>query len=661
MATRKSSSDDKAAEAPSAPAKPYVVLARKYRPQSFEHLIGQEAMVKTLRNAFAAGRIAQGYMLTGVRGVGKTTTARILARALNYAAEGVDAPLIDMPGLGRHCAEIMESRHPDVVEMDAASNTGVDDVREIIENARYKPILARYKVFIIDEVHMLSKGAFNALLKTLEEPPEHVKFIFATTEIRKVPVTVLSRCQRFDLRRVDVPALADHFKRIVDNEGAEAEDEALTLIARAAQGSVRDGLSILDQAIAYAPGTVTAAAVRNMLGLADRGRIFDVLDCLFAGDAAGALKALSALHHDGGDPIQILADLAEAVHATSRVKVVGDKAAAEDLSAEERRRASALASRLSVALLSRAWQMLVKGLEEAGRAPDPLAAADMVLIRIAYTADLPSPDDIIRTLGGGSVSAAQRRPASPAPSQPTGPLNAAPGSGGPSPLREKSLPRTGSGVAEGRLRGPSGPATTPAGGPLTPPSPQGERETRPTSIDDGPPLPPVDSYDGDHAIDPDDLFAEGEEGADPGDAIGPSAGPGVLQHVPRSFTEVITLVGAKRDARLKVHLEEHVSLVKFDATARSIDLFLLPQAPPEIANELREKLNKWTAERWVVMLSKAMGERPVAEVRREREAAELEALKKHPAVAAILAEFPDAKIAEIRHFAPRHEDETGTG
>ena len=307
MAKKKAAGNEGERGGTDAPAKPYVVLARKYRPQTFDDLIGQEAMVTTLRNAFASGRIAHGYMLTGVRGVGKTTTARILARALNYETDTVSAPTIDMPVLGRHCAEIMESRHPDVIEMDAASNTGVDNMREIIESARYKPIIARTKVFIIDEVHMLSKGAFNALLKTLEEPPEHVKFIFATTEVRKVPVTVLSRCQRFDLRRVDVPRLAEHLARIVANEGAEAEPDALAMIARAAEGSVRDALSILDQAIATSlgngtrPGAVTAAAVRAMLGLADRGRIFDLLEHLVGGETADALKGLQSLHHDGAD------------------------------------------------------------------------------------------------------------------------------------------------------------------------------------------------------------------------------------------------------------------------------------------------------------------------------------------------------------------------
>ncbi len=336
----KKKSDSETSSGADGAAKPYVVLARKYRPQTFDDLIGQEAMVKTLRNAFASGRIAQAYMLTGVRGVGKTTTARIIARALNYETDTVKAPTIDMPALGRHCAEIMESRHPDVIEMDAASNTGVDNIRELIESARYRPIIARTKVFIIDEVHMLSKGAFNALLKTLEEPPEHVKFIFATTEIRKVPVTVLSRTQRFDLRRVDVPELSAHFTKIVAAEGATAQADALALIARAAEGSVRDGLSLLDQAIAMGEGNVSAETVRAMLGLADRGRIFDLIEHVFRGDAKAALASMDELHRDGAEPVQLLADLAEAVHAAARVKAVGGEAGSEGLSAEEKRRAA---------------------------------------------------------------------------------------------------------------------------------------------------------------------------------------------------------------------------------------------------------------------------------------------------------------------------------
>ncbi len=394
----------------SAEAKPYLVLARKYRPQTFEDLIGQDAMVRTLKNAFHSGRIAQAYMLTGVRGVGKTTTARIIARALNYSKPGEDlGPTIDMPDFGEHCQAIIESRHVDVVEMDAASHTGIDDIREIIEAVRYKPAYARYKVFIIDEVHMLSKAAFNGLLKTLEEPPPHVKFIFATTEIRKVPVTVLSRCQRFDLRRVDAKLLTEHFATLVKAEGHKAEAEALSLIARAAEGSVRDGLSILDQALAHGGGKVKAADVLAMLGLADRGRIYDLLDAVFGGDPKAVLEGLESLHNDGADPVQIVSDLAEAVHAATRIKAAGEDAASA-LSAPERARAKAIAGRLGMGALARAWQMLLKGLDEVSRAPHGMTAAEMLLIRMCYAADLPSPEDVIRRLTAKSGAQTKREP-----------------------------------------------------------------------------------------------------------------------------------------------------------------------------------------------------------------------------------------------------------
>ncbi len=619
------------ATAGSAPASSgYVVLARKYRPSTFDDLIGQEAMVTTLRNAFAADRIAQGYMLTGVRGVGKTTTARILARALNYAGPGLpDRPTIDMPTLGQHCREIMESRHPDVVEMDAASNTGVDNIREIIDSARYKPIVARIKVFIIDEVHMLSKGAFNALLKTLEEPPAHVKFIFATTEIRKVPVTVLSRCQRFDLRRVDVPVLSAHFRKIVANEGARAEDEALTLIARAAEGSVRDGLSLLDQAIATsstAKGQVTAADVRAMLGLADRGRLFDLLEHLFAGRTGPLLDGFASLHRDGADPIQALTDLAEAVHLTTRIRIAGPDAAGAELSAEERRRGEALATELSIPVLSRGWSMLLKGLEEAGRAPNTLAAAEMVLIRIAHAADLPSPEDIIGRLGGGAI--AKR--------------DAAGGSG--------AADRAASHDGRGPLNEARAAAAT-----------LGARSTnRPGSASspevDAVPLPDPAAYgafDPGGTPDPDDADGDGTESPTEAPALPAFADP-------RSFADVVDLVGQRRDVLLKRHLEQHTSLVKFDA-AGSIEIFLLPDAPPEMANDLREKLNKWTGRRWMVALSRTRGERPLGEVRREREAAELEALKSHPAVAAVMKHFPDAKIQSVKPVTAQRDDDQAAG
>jgi DNA polymerase III subunit gamma/tau len=578
------------------PAKPYVVLARKYRPATFDDLIGQSAMVTTLRNAFASGRIAQGYMLTGVRGVGKTTTARILARALNYEAPGYDKPTIDMPGLGVHCKDIMEGRHPDVLEMDAASNTGVDNIREIIESSQYTPLVARTKVFLIDEVHMLSKGAFNALLKTLEEPPAHVRFIFATTEIRKVPVTVLSRCQRFDLRRVEQPVLAEHFKKIVGSEGASADADALQLIARAAEGSVRDGLSILDQAIAMGEGHVTAAKVRDMLGLADRARIFDLAEALFRGDIGSALQALSSLHRDGAEATEIVGDLAEAVHAIARVKAVGEEPAGEGLTAEEKARLSSLAGRLSMPYLSRAWQMLIKGFEETARAPNPRVAAEMVLIRLAYTSDLPTPDELIRTLGGGAAPV--RRPA------------LAPGDGGPVDQRAPLNSRAGAPVAE--------------------------------IFDDE----PSEAFE----------FDDGEPIADDEDRSASPVAASSAKADPRSFADVVALVSEKRDAMLKIHLEDNVSLVKFDAAAGSIDLFLLPGAPPELANDLREKLNAWTTRRWLVVLSKEAGAPAIGAERRQREAAELESLKAHPAVRAVLEAFPDAKIAEVRRIVGRETD-----
>ena len=399
-----------------ASAGPYRVLARKYRPQSFVDLIGQEPMVRTLTNAFHSGRIAQAYMLTGVRGVGKTTTARILARALNYSIPGkIDQPTIDMDEMGEHCAAIMEGRHVDVIEMDAASHTGIDDIREIIEAVRYKPAIARYKVYIIDEVHMLSKAAFNGLLKTLEEPPEHVKFIFATTEVRKVPVTVLSRCQRFDLRRIEPGSLIALMKEIMAKEEVAIDDAALTMIARAAEGSVRDALSILDQAIAHAAGTVSAEEVRQMLGLADRALVIDLFEEVMGGDVAAALARLKALFDVGADPAVVLEDLAAFTHLVTRLKLAPGAAEDEALTAEERDRGKGFAEKLSLRALARAWQMLLKGIEEAREASRPLAAADMVIVRLAHAADLPTPDEALRTLRGNGGGSRDPAPA-PAPS-----------------------------------------------------------------------------------------------------------------------------------------------------------------------------------------------------------------------------------------------------
>jgi DNA polymerase III subunit gamma/tau len=388
-----------------AQAAPYRVLARKYRPARFEDVIGQDAMVRTLSNAFDLERIHQAYILTGVRGVGKTTTARILARAFNYelparaGRPAVTRPAIHLPELGVHCQAIIESRHADVIEMDAASHTGIDDVREIIESVRYKPIMARTKVYIIDEVHMLSKQAFNGLLKTLEEPPDHVKFVFATTEIEKVPLTVRSRCQRFDLRRVDAGVLTGYLASICAKEAVAIEDEALSLIARAAEGSVRDALSLLDQAIAHGaglPGAIAADALRAMLGLADRGRIVDLFEVLLRGQMAEALGILKELYDFGADPSEVLAGLAEFVHLVARLKLVPDAAQDPSLTPEERTRGQQFSQLLSMPVLTRAWQLLLKGLREVKDSPRPLAAADMVLVRIGFAADLPTPDEALR-------------------------------------------------------------------------------------------------------------------------------------------------------------------------------------------------------------------------------------------------------------------------
>ncbi|QNN65877.1 DNA polymerase III subunit gamma/tau [Sphingomonas rhizophila] len=393
-------------------ASPYRVLARKYRPQTFSELIGQDAMVTTLGNAIARGRIAHAFLLTGVRGVGKTSTARLVAKALNcIGPDGKGGPTIDPCGVCEPCRAIAEGRHIDVIEMDAASHTGVDDVREIIEAVRYAAVSARYKIYIIDEVHMLSKSAFNALLKTLEEPPEHVKFLFATTEVNKVPVTVLSRCQRFDLRRISSDKLAAHFAHVARAEGVDVEDEALQVIARAAEGSARDGLSILDQAIAHGQGQVSAADVRQMLGLADRGRIRRLLDAVLAADVATTLGQLDEAHSLGVDPSALLRGLMESLHAVTRSKA---GAAADFLqSQEERDAAVTMADRLSWGAIHRLWQLLLKGLNEVSQAPDPHEAATMALLRLIHAAELPDPGMILQRLADGA-GAAIAAPAGPA-------------------------------------------------------------------------------------------------------------------------------------------------------------------------------------------------------------------------------------------------------
>ncbi len=393
----------------------YQVLARKYRPATFEDLIGQDAMVQTLKNAFEADRIAHAFVMTGVRGVGKTTTARIIAKGMNcIGADGTGGPTIAPCGVCDNCTSITDGRHVDVMEMDAASRTGVNDIRELIDSVHYRAASARYKIYIIDEVHMLSTSAFNALLKTLEEPPEHVKFIFATTEIRKIPVTVLSRCQRFDLRRIEPEVMMAHLQKIATLENAEVAEDAQALITRAAEGSVRDALSLLDQAIAHGAGETTVEQVRAMLGLADRGRVLDLFDLIMKGDAAGALNELSSQYAEGADPMAVLRDMAEITHWVSVIKLSPDAADDPTVSPDERERGKQAASDLPMRALTRMWQMLLKALEEVAAAPNAMMAAEMAIIRLTHVAELPSPEELVRKLqdmpptpptgGGGGVT-----------------------------------------------------------------------------------------------------------------------------------------------------------------------------------------------------------------------------------------------------------------
>lgn len=414
----------------------YQVLARKYRPETFADLVGQDAMVRTLKNAFEADRIAQAFVMTGIRGVGKTTTARIIAKGMNCIGEdGQGGPTTEPCGVCEHCVAIMEGRHVDVMELDAASRTGVGDIREIIDSVHYRAASARYKIYIIDEVHMLSTSAFNALLKTLEEPPAHVKFIFATTEIRKVPVTVLSRCQRFDLRRIEPEDMIAMLRRIADNEGAAITDDALALITRAAEGSARDAQSLLDQAISHGAGETTADQVRAMLGLADRGRVLDLFDMVMKGDATSALTELSSQYADGADPLAVLRDLAEITHWISVVKITPEAAEDPTVNPDERARGQAMAEALPMRALTRMWQMLLKALDEVSSAPNAMMAAEMAVIRLTHVADLPSPDELIRKLQA----------------QPT-PPGTPPGSG-----RAAPAPQGGGTTAMGSTMAPSGP------------------------------------------------------------------------------------------------------------------------------------------------------------------------------------------------------------
>lgn len=581
---------------PSAPPEKgsaYRVLARKYRPLTFDDLIGQEAMVRTLSNAFDTGRIPQAWMLTGVRGVGKTTTARILARALNYQlSDGSGSPTIHMPELGIHCEAIMESRHVDVLEMDAASHTGIDDVRQIIDGIRYAPVSARYKVYIIDEVHMLSEKAFNAFLKTLEEPPPHAKFIFATTEIRKVPITILSRCQRFDLRRIDADKLVSNLARICGKENVTAEPEALSAIALAAEGSARDSLSLLDQAIAHGGGNVRADTVRDMLGLADRALVIDLFEAVMRGDMQASFASLRNQYDSGADPAVILSDLASFTHLVTRFKLVPDTAKDASVTEVERVRGLELASKLSIRVLSRAWQILLKGVPEVQTAARPVAAAEMVLVRLAYVADLPTPDEAIRALRANPGTTAHGGAASPASSAPSAPSQgAAPSvSQGPATGGETRMSIAGGG---GAAFGGAAPAHAPVA------------STSPA------PVAVIDE-----------------------------------QVRLRRFEDIIAYAGEQREIRLKVALENDVHLVHFEEGR--IEFRLAEGGSQTLANDLSRALHDWTGKRWLVALSSEQGADTARYVREKQAQERRVSVTAHPLVSAVMSQFPGAEIVDVR-------------
>jgi DNA polymerase-3 subunit gamma/tau len=565
----------------------YRVLARKYRPTNFDDLIGQDAMVRTISNAFEASRIPQAWILTGVRGVGKTTTARILARALNYELPdgSVTGPTVKMPVLGVHCQAIMDSRHMDVIEMDAASHNGVDDIRQINDAIRYAPVSARTKVYILDEVHMVTPQGFNALLKTLEEPPAHAKFIFATTEIRKVPVTVLSRCQRFDLRRVDAAVLVKHLAGIAAKEKIKVEQEALALMARAAEGSVRDSLSLFDQAIAHAAGAVRAEDVRQMLGLADRARTIDLFEAVMKGDAAAALKELREQYDTGADPAVVLADLAEFTHFVTRLKIVPAVADDVSLAEVERTRGRGFAEKLSMRVLARAWQMLLKGVAEVEAAGRPLAAAEMVLVRMAYAADLPTPDEVIRSLSEGGSGA--------------------------------GVPGNGGGAAASPASGSTARQTTNARPPLSSAT-----------------LPP-----------------RGAPQAAMAPNVQPAGDPAARAPEPQApvigrFEELIALAAEKRDLGVKLALERDVRLVRCEDGR--LEVTLEQSAAKTLVNDLSRKFSVWTNRRWMVVVSAEQGQPTIRSQNEARQAELKTGVTADPLVQAVLTRFPGAEIVGVR-------------
>ena len=586
----------------------YQVLARKYRPETFVDLVGQDAMVRTLRNAFAADRIAQAFIMTGIRGTGKTTTARIIAKGLNCTGpDGSGGATTEPCGACDACTAIMQGRHVDVMEMDAASRTGVGDIREIIDSVHYRAASARYKIYIIDEVHMLSTSAFNALLKTLEEPPAHVKFIFATTEIRKVPVTVLSRCQRFDLRRIEPEVMIALMQKIAEAEAAQITADALALITRAAEGSARDATSLLDQAISHGAGETTVEQVRAMLGLADRSRVLDLFDLVMKGDANGALSELSAQYAHGADPMAVLKDLAEITHWISVVQITPDAAEDPTLSPDQRARGQIIAKALPMRSLTRMWQMLLKALDEVAQAPNAMMAAEMAIIRLTHVADLPSPEELIRKLQSGAPSAGTH-----ASGQATG------------------------GAASGATRGETAPDSV---------STNTTAQSRPSYC-----TPDPSSGSGRHAsAQAADAQNTGHASTAPhntgGNAVPVVAIDQALALYP-SFEHVIDLIRLNRDVKLLVEVENGVQLARYQPGR--IEFVPTTGAPNDLAQRLGQRLQLWTGNRWAVSLVNEGGDETIAARRDKAENALKTEAQRHPLVQAVLAEFPAAKIIQIR-------------
>ena len=598
----------------------YQVLARKYRPETLADLVGQDAMVHTLKNAFAADRIAHAFIMTGIRGTGKTTTARIIAKGMNCTGpDGTGKPTTEPCGQCEHCVAIMEGHHVDVMEMDAASRTGVGDIREIIDSVRYRAASARYRIYIIDEVHMLSTSAFNALLKTLEEPPEHVKFIFATTEIRKVPVTVLSRCQRYDLRRIEPEDMIGLLRRIAKAEGVEVADDALALITRAAEGSARDATSLLDQAISHGAGETSADQVRAMLGLADRGRVLDLLDMILRGDAAGALTELGSQYAEGADPLAVLRDLAEITHWVSVVKITPDAANDPTVSPDERSRGQQMADALPMRVLTRMWQMLLKALEEVSTAPNAMMAADMAVIRLTHVADLPGPEELIKRLQDDPPPPQQHPPnRGPAQVQRGGPPAGVRNGGPPAGVRGGGPP---AGVRGGDVSTQATAHAVHAAHPA--PAPAAHPAAARGSVGTSPAASPA--------------------------ALAPDVAAG-LAHYP-GFDHVVDLIRANRDVRLLVEVENCVRLVA--CQPGRIEFTPTDRAPSDLAARLGMSLQRWTGNRWVVSI---VPDGTAATIRETRDAAAL-ALEAqahaHPLVQAVLTWFPKARITRIETPADR--------